>query len=74
MNDEITYYDKEGVTYWSCGCRTHGTVIDGERVMAHVTCKDPNCAVVRIVHEASNEKGIPIKHFKSEDIRWLDSS
>ena len=71
-SDEITYYDKGGKTYWSCGCVTHAAIIEGERVLVHVACDDHNCAVVRIVHESSNEKDIPIKHFKREDIRWAD--
>jgi hypothetical protein len=73
MSDEITYYDKDGKTYWSCGCQTWKEMMpNGKKAFVNRACDNEHCPVVKATHDASNERDIPIVHYKAEDVRWVD--
>jgi hypothetical protein len=60
----ISSYDKDGVTYWSCGCKTYGKIEHGKKVLMHESCGNEVCPVLIELHKASNERGTRIEHRK----------
>ena len=69
--DAITYYDKDGKTYWSCGCVSYAKMLKGQKVLAHEACNQEHCPVMRELHKVSGEKEKPVMHYRAEDeIGW----
>lgn len=75
MSEEISYYDKDGKTYWSCGCLTWNEMMpNGQKAFVNRACDDTNCPVVKATHDVSKERDILVVHYKAEDVRWEDES
>lgn len=73
MSDEITCYDKDGKTYWSCGCVSWKEMLpNGQKAFVHRACDNKNCLVVTTLHEMSAEISNPVIHYRAEDVRWID--
>ena len=62
MTNEITWYDKDGTTFWSCGCETSAGIENGLKVAIHKDCGAVLCPVTRQMHKESNRQNKPIEH------------
>lgn len=66
----MEYVDIDGKTHWACGCITYSRQDPkgrGKMFVNEACDAGEKCPVVITVHKTSNEKNIPIEHYRRED-------
>ena len=64
MTEDMGCIEVGGKIFWECGCITYKK---GDTLVTEACDRRELCPVVKTVHEASNERDIPITHHRREE-------